>query len=185
MTKRYGLVIDLERCIGCNTCTIACKVENNMEMGSGIVVKTNGGSKSDTPAGVFPKLSMHYLPVPCMHCEHPPCLDACPTKAIYKHKDGMVLLDSDKCNGCEACISACPYEALSFDHEMNVVQKCNLCAHRLGQGLEPFCVRCCETEAIFFGDLNDPASMVSQLIAQKKARTLKAELETKPSVYYY
>ena len=184
MAKRYGLVIDLERCIGCNTCTIACKVENNMEIGSGIVVETIGGPHRDTPGGKFPKLSMYYLPMPCMHCDQPPCLDACPVEAIYKRGDGMVLIDKDKCDGCQACLPACPYDALSYDAKGNLAQKCNLCAYRIDQGLEPFCVRCCETEAIFFGDLNDPGSKVSQLIAQRNAYTLKSELGTKPAIYY-
>jgi len=155
-----------------------------MEIGSGIVVETIGGPHRDTPGGKFPKLSMYYLPMPCMHCDQPPCLDACPVEAIYKRGDGMVLIDKDKCDGCQACLPACPYDALSYDAKGNLAQKCNLCAYRIDQGLEPFCVRCCETEAIFFGDLNDPGSKVSQLIAQRNAYTLKSELGTKPAIYY-
>ena len=90
--KKYGLVIDLERCIGCQTCRIACKVENNLETGSGIRVDTVGGAYRDTPKGKYPHLSMSYLPVPCMQCGAPACRDACPQEAIYKRPDGIVLV---------------------------------------------------------------------------------------------
>ncbi len=186
-SKRYGLVIDLERCIGCQTCRIACKVENNLETGSGIRVDTIGGKYPDTPKGKYPNLSMYYLPVPCMHCGKPLCMDVCKPGAIYKREDGIVLVDEEKCNGCKRCISACPYGALTYDPEGEVVKKCTLCHHRIDQGLEPFCVICCEDEAIFFGDLNDPESRVSKLIAQRGifgVHVFKPEAGTAPAVYY-
>jgi DMSO reductase iron-sulfur subunit len=184
LAKRYGLVIDLEKCIGCHTCRIACKIENDMNIGSGIRIETIGGPYQDTPKGKYPQLSMYYLPVPCMHCGEAPCLAACPVEAIYKREDGIVLVDEDKCNGCQACISACPYEAFIYNPEKDLVQKCTFCVHRVDQGLEPFCVSCCETEALSFGDLNDPASKVSQLIAQRDVYTLKPESGAKPVIYY-
>lgn len=184
MARQYGLVIDLERCIGCHTCTIACKLENGLEKGSWINVETIGGPHRDTPAGTHPQLSMHFLPVLCMHCEEPPCRDACPMEAIYKREDGLVLMDEEKCDGCQACLPACPYEALLYDEEKNIVRKCTLCAHRIAEGLEPFCVICCETEAMYFGDLHDPNSEVAKIIAQRNTGLLKPEAGTKPSVYY-
>jgi Fe-S-cluster-containing dehydrogenase component len=184
MDKRYGLVIDLERCIGCQTCTIACKLENDFEKGSGIQVETVGGPHQDTPSGKYPNLSMHYIPRMCMHCEKPPCADVCPEDAISKGTNGMVLLDEGLCTGCQACLPECPYNALIFDDEKNIARKCNLCNHRLDKGLEPFCVMCCETEAIFFGDLNDSGSTVSQLISKRKAGLLDSEKGTGPGVYY-
>lgn len=184
MDRRYGMVIDLDRCIGCHTCRIACKAENELEKVSGIRVETVGGAHPDTPMGKFPNLSLHYLPIPCMHCGEPPCLDACPLEAIYKREDGIVLVDEKKCDGCQACISACPYDALTYDEKSDVVQKCTLCQHRIGEGVEPFCVICCEGEAMFFGDLNDPESRASKLIAEKSAYTLKPEAGAKPGVYY-
>ena len=184
MSKRYGLAIDLDRCFGCQTCRIACKVENSLETGSGIRVDTVGGAHPDTPKGTYPNLSMYYLPIPCMHCGEPSCMDVCPVDAIYKRDDGIVLVDEEKCNGCQACVSACPYGALTYDDHRDVVVKCTLCHHRIDEGLEPFCVACCEAEAIFFGDLNDPESEVSKLISQRDAYTLKAEAGTAPAVYY-
>ena len=184
MTRRYGLVIDLERCIGCDTCTIACKLENGLEKGSWIRVETIGGPHRDTPEGKHPQLSMHFLPVLCMHCDQPPCLDACPLEAILKREDGIVLVDEEKCDGCQACLPACPYGALTYDEEANTVRKCTLCVHRLAEGLDPFCLTCCETEAIYFGDCSDPASTVARVITLRNAAGLKPELGTEPAVYY-
>lgn len=184
MAKQYGLVIDLERCIGCHTCTIACKLENGLENGSWIKVQTIGGPHQDTPSGEHPQLSMHFLPVLCMHCDQPPCRDACPLRAIFKREDGIVLVDEGKCDGCQACLPACPYGALVYDEGKNIVRKCTLCAHRVEEGLEPFCLVCCETEAMYFGDVNDPASAVAKLVAQRGTAVLKPEAGTKPAVYY-
>jgi len=184
MARQYGLVIDLERCIGCHTCTIACKLENGLEKGSWVRVETIGGPHRDTPSGEHPRLSMHFVPFLCMHCEQPPCREACPLEAIYKRDDGIVLIDEEKCDGCQACLPACPYDALLYDVGKNVVRKCTLCAHRLEEGLEPFCVICCETEAMYFGDVNDPDSEVSKIINRKSAAVIKQEKGTKPAVYY-
>lgn len=181
---RYGLVIDLERCIGCHACTIACKAENEIEQGSWIQVKMLDGQRLDTAHGQFPSLTMHYLPVTCMHCQDPPCVDACPTEAIQQRVDGVVTLDVTKCNGCQACLSACPYGVILWDETGGTASKCHLCATRIEQGLEPFCVLCCEAKAMYFGDLSDPQSQVSQLIARRSGYTLKPEENTQPAVYY-
>lgn len=184
MLKRYSIVIDLERCIGCHACTIACKLENNIEKGSWIQVETVGGKSMDTASGEFPNVSMHYLPKLCMHCAKPSCMDACPLGAIYKRGDGIVLINTTKCDGCQACIVACPYGVLSLDPVTNLVTKCTLCSHRVEQGFEPFCVICCEGEAMQFGDLADPTSQVSKLVAAKDAYILLPEAGTEPSIYY-
>ncbi|MFC1909464.1 4Fe-4S dicluster domain-containing protein [Chloroflexota bacterium] len=138
----------------------------------------------DTAGGKFPNISMHYLPRRCMHCAQAPCLEACPLQAIYQRDDGIVLIDGAKCNGCQNCISACPYELLSFNPETNLVEKCSMCSHRVDQDLEPFCVLCCEGQAMYFGDLSNPASQVSKLIASKNANVLLSEAKTDPAVYY-
>ncbi len=184
MATRYGLVIDLERCIGCQACTIACKVQNNTDSVSGIRVETVGGPHQDTPGGTFPNLVMHYLPVPCMHCSQPPCLDACPTGALFKRSDGIVLLDETKCDGCLECSDACPYEALKRNPDNSMVHKCNLCFDRLDEGFEPFCALCCGVEAIYWGDVENPESRVSQLISERNAYALKPEAGTGPGIRY-
>ncbi len=184
MKKRYGMVIDLERCTGCRACTVACKIENGMEQGTGIRVETVGGAMRDTPRGEYPELSMGFLPVACMHCERPPCRDACPTQAIYQRSDGAVLIDESLCNGCQECLAACPYDALVYDEGKALVRKCSLCSARLEQGLDPYCSVCCGYGAIFFGDLGDPQSTVSQLASRGGVYTLKPESKTGPAICY-
>ena len=99
MTKRLGIVIDQERCIGCEACSVACRIEND-SADFWIKVETQGGNSKDTPQGVFPDLEINFLPKLCNHCEFPPCIDACPIDALYKRDDGLVILDRDLCNGC-------------------------------------------------------------------------------------
>jgi len=163
---------------------VACKLENGVEEGSCINVTTIGGDRMDTAGGEFPNLRMHYQPKPCMHCAEPPCVDACPLGAIYRRDDGIVLVDASKCDGCQICLAACPYEVLLYDSAANLVSKCTLCSHRVDQGLEPFCAICCEGEAIYFGDLADPASEVSKLVASRNAYVLLPDSGTGPAVHY-
>ena len=183
MKVRYGLVIDQERCIGCEACTVACLKENQGQSGW-IKVATIDSPHKDTPAGTFPNLSMHFLPTLCNHCRQPPCADACPLEAIVKSSNGIVLLDEEKCDGCQACLDACPYGAISFSGTREKAEKCNLCNHRIEKGLEPFCVICCEGQAIQLGDFNDPDSPLSQMVTSGEAFCLKPDEGTLPSVYY-
>ena len=177
MTKRYGIVIDLERCVGCHTCTIACMTENDLTQGSGIVVKTIGGKDRDTPEGRHPDLHMHFLPILCMHCANAPCIEACPSDAIYQRPDGIVLIDEKACDGCFNCVSSCPHGVIVTDEKKESVWKCDMCVSRVDEGLEPFCVLCCEGEAMFFGDLNDPESSISKMISVCGSQTLMNETD--------
>lgn len=146
--RQYGLVFDERRCIGCRTCVIACKVENNLDAGSWMRVLTRGGATSDSPAGTYPGLSLSWQPDTCRHCQNPPCLEACPSEAVHKRPDGIVLIDREKCTGCRVCADACPYDAIRFDPGEGYAQKCTLCSHRIDRGLEPFCVKECICGAI-------------------------------------
>lgn len=183
MNTRFGLIIDQERCIGCEACTVACKNENQGAQGW-IQVETLNVQQKDTPHGRYPELKMHFLPHVCQHCDHPPCAEACPLEALVKQENGVVFLDEAACDGCQTCLDACPYEALIFNADTDKAEKCNLCSHRLEQGLEPFCVICCEGQAIYFGDLNDPDSGVSKRIAAGDTYQLLTDQGTGPRVYY-
>jgi len=208
VSKRYGIVIDLKRCVGCNTCVIACKLENNVPLGLGwLRVLTHGGAYTDTPSGTYPHLKMEFIPISCQHCcQHcskPPCVVVCPTGASYKREDGLVLIDWNKCVGCRYCIAACPYGARVFnsrtpqqvpafpigspevpEHQRGVVEKCTLCVHRIDKGREPACVECCPTRARYFGDLNNPDSKVSEMLRTRAIFQLLEELGTEPAMYF-
>ena len=203
---RYGMVIDTKRCIGCHTCSVACKIENNLP--AGIIwnqVSTVGGEAMDTGAGQFPNTTMSYRTVACQHCENPACVEACPVGATYKDPEtGIVRQDYDKCIGCRMCMAACPYTGVRSynwdepeylvdvrlgdaevpEHQAHVVEKCQMCYHRVARGENPKCVDVCLARARYFGDLDDPSSEVSKLIAQNNAVQLLPEQGTNPSIYY-
>jgi len=159
-------------------------VENNPTATPWIWVETLGGGQKDTPIGQYPDLKMEFMPHLCMHCANAACIEVCYSGALWKREDGLVLLDKEKCDGCEACVAACPYGAIVYSSKTELVEKCDLCAHRIDQGLEPFCVVCCEGQAMHFGDLNNPASEVSRLVADRNTFTQMHKAGTSPSVFY-
>lgn len=202
---RLSMLIDLARCIGCDACTVACKQENGTPRDVFFARVLN------VEAGVYPNVKRLYIPVLCNHCEDPPCLKACPNKAIVKRQDGIVLIDQERCRGTGACVSACPYgniylrtsdawyldeaEPYERDHvrprlRPNVARKCTYCAHRVDEGLDPACVVACPTTARIFGDLDDPDSPISTYIVEQKVETgrkafcLLPEAKTKPTGRY-
>ena len=190
MTSQYGMLIDLNRCTGCNACIVACKQENDLPPGLDAPPGTEGIAfirvETIGPQGEYPELSMYFQPIPCMHCANPPCLEACPVEAISKQADGLVLIDRDACTACEACVEACPYDAVCMDAEKETARKCDLCAHRIQQNQQPACVAACNAGAMIFGDMADPASNVSKLIKKHAGScfVLKPELKTEPSILY-
>ena len=156
----YAIVVDLDRCIGCHGCEIACKNENNIALGEYWNKVVERG-----PFGEYPDLEMYFLPTMCQQCQDAPCVNVCPTGASYRDADGMVLVDKEKCIGCKYCMMACPYGVRSWNAAESVVEKCTLCAHLSKNGELPMCVRTCSAGARFYGDLDDPNSDVSKELA--------------------
>jgi molybdopterin-containing oxidoreductase family iron-sulfur binding subunit len=199
---KYGMVIDLRRCIGCNACTIACKQQYGNPPG---IFYSHVGI---TEAGTYPNARQVPLPVLCNHCTDAPCVDVCPTGASAKQANGIVTIDANKCIGCRYCMVACPYNVRQFigsapqsffpdkggqtayetvayaKHQVGTVEKCSFCADRVAAGQLPACVLTCVGQARFFGDLDDPASQVSLLIMEHNAKPLNPEAGTQPNVYY-
>lgn len=178
MEHRWGMVIDLRRCVGCRGCTVACKAENNVPSG---VFRTRVHYEE---VGAYPDTRPRYLPLFCNHCDNPPCVPVCPVSATYKRDDGLVLIDYEKCIGCGYCIEACPYGARHLNPVRKTADKCTLCVHRLEAQQPPACVATCIGGALIAGDLNDPESDVSQLLARYPVQSLKPEQGTDPMFYY-
>lgn len=176
--RRMAMVIDLRRCFGCNACAVACKAQFDVPLGvwrSWVIA---------TEKGKYPNVVRQFLPVLCNHCENTPCLKGCPATAIVRDENGIVEQLEEECIGCGYCIQTCPYK-MRFKHPIKkVVNKCNFCKERLAQGLEPACVNTCNAKARVFGDLNDPNSEVSKLIAKNPVQILLPEQNTKPKVFY-
>lgn len=210
--RRWSMVIDLRKCVGCNACVNACRSENALPPGVAYRVVL------EEETGTYPNVSRRFTPRPCMQCDNPPCVAVCPVKATYRRPDGIVAIDYEHCIGCRYCITACPYGARSFDFGEYFTQgtpamqpyetlrpsfdygrdwtrqgtgspignarKCHFCLHRLEVGMLPACVTTCVGRATYFGDANDPASLVAELIPKPNAMRLKEELGTRPKVYY-
>jgi len=178
---RYGLVIDPSRCTGCYACLVACKSENSTAPGVFWI------RIEEKELGEYPKVSRTYIPMLCMHCGEMPCAQGCPTDAISKDATGVILIDQEKCI-CETtkpCIAACPFEKEAYEtHPQGVVEKCDLCYHRITRDLLPACVQTCPTQAIVFGDLEERESNLARLVSGGDAEPLKSELKADPSVFY-
>ena len=177
--------VDVSICNGCYCCQIACKDEHvGNDWTPYAKPQPDTGQfwlkLNEHIRGTVPKVKMHYVPVLCMHCDNAPCIPACQVEgAIYKNDDGMVIIDPVKCTGCKSCVDSCPYNAIFFNDNLNIAQKCSGCAHLLASGWkEPRCVDACPNEALRFGE----ESELKDLIAEGKVRN--PEYGTKPRVYY-
>jgi molybdopterin-containing oxidoreductase family iron-sulfur binding subunit len=213
--RRWVMVIDTRKCIGCNACTVACQAENATPPG------VNYRLVPEVEAGEYPDVTRFFMPTQCMQCENPPCQKAAPAGAITRRPDGIVVINYAKLRGkqaFEAVSQACPYTALSYDEgktytgdlpggeqayeqrasfdygqtwekdgkspPVGSARKCHFCLHRLTAGMLPACVTTCVGAAMYFGDLNDKKSLVSELLATQPARRINEDLGTRPRVYY-
>ena len=178
------MVIDINKCNGCYNCQIACKDEHVGNDWSPIAKPQPDIGQfwmkvTDVVQGSVPKVRVRYMHDICQHCDEAPCIPACKSQAIYKREDGIVIIDPEKCTGSRNCIDACPYDVIYFNSDLNISQKCTMCAHLLDDGWEvPRCVDACPTEALKFGEEEE----LKEYIAQ--AELLKPEAKAKPRVYY-
>jgi Fe-S-cluster-containing dehydrogenase component len=178
---RLTMLIDTQRCIGCWSCNVACKQENDVPPG---VFRNQLFLVG--PYGQFPDVQAYFISRPCMHCEDAACVKACPTGASHQTGDGHVLIDTDKCIVCGYCAWACPYGARQVNTADYRMEGCTLCVHRTEVGLDPACVHHCMGKARMFGDLDDPNSDISKYLAANQDRVfhLLASQDTKPRVVY-
>ncbi|SHN52208.1 4Fe-4S dicluster domain-containing protein [Desulfitobacterium chlororespirans] len=178
LEPRYGMVIDLRRCVGCHSCTVSCKMENNVPEGAYRSWVVEGDK------GIYPNVTRVKLPRLCNQCQDAPCQTVCPVKATHKDEGGVIVVDPDKCIGCRYCIAACPYDARFLNKETGMAEKCDLCIGRIKAGLMPACISNCIAHARIFGDLNHPDSEINRLLAEHPAQALRSDLGTRPSVFY-
>lgn len=176
---QYGMLIDTRKCIGCHACTVACKSQHMTPIGA------NRSWVEYVEKGEHPNTSRSFLPRLCNQCTHPPCVPVCPADATWKRKeDGIIVIDADVCIGCKYCIQACPYNARFLNHETGTADKCDFCVSIVSQGGLPACVETCIGGARVFGDINDPESEISKLIAKNPVTVLRQEQGTAPNVFY-
>lgn len=149
---QYAIVTDLNRCVGCLACAVACKVANNVPIGSFWNKVLRIGPNPSTEGSDFPNVDMYFLPIQCQHCENPACVAVCPTGASHKLEDGTVQVDKEKCIGCQFCAMSCPYGVRYLNEEEGVVEKCTLCQQCTAQGELPQCVSQCCGMARWYGD---------------------------------
>ena len=175
---RLGFLLDSDSCIGCHACTVACKSEHDVPLG------VNRTWVKYIETGSFPNVARKFTVMRCNQCDDAPCMAICPTSALFRAPNGVVDFDDANCIGCKSCMNACPYDALYINPATSTAHKCNMCNHRIEVGLEPSCQVVCPTEAIKIGDLDDPASEISRIIARDDVAVRSPEQNTNPKVYY-
>jgi Fe-S-cluster-containing dehydrogenase component len=198
----YGMGVDIDKCIGCGKCMQACKIENNVPPEPFVfrtwveryVIKRDGsvnvtsiGTATNSSTEVVTEkeiLRSFFVPKLCNQCANPPCVQVCPVGATFQTEDGVVIVDDERCIGCQYCIQACPYGARFLHPVKKTADKCTFCYHRISKGLLPACVEVCPTQARVFGDVNSIASPLARLKRMNKIHVLKPDLNTEPKVYY-
>ncbi len=174
----FGFIIDNRKCIGCHACTVACKSEHQVPVG------VNRTWVKYIEKGEFPDTRRLFSVMRCNHCADAPCVEICPTTALYTREDGIVDFDNRRCIGCKACTQACPYDALFMEPDDHTASKCNYCTHRVDIGLEPACVVVCPEHAIISGDMDNPETEISKLLARETVSVRKPEKGTNPKLFY-
>ena len=175
---QYGFIIDNRKCIGCHACTVACKSEHDVAIG------VNRTYVKQVEKGDFPNTRRVFSVMRCNHCTDAPCVNICPTSALFTREDGIVDFDNNRCIGCKSCMQACPYDALYIDPDTHTAAKCNYCAHRVDVGLEPACVNVCPEHAIISGNMEDPESEIATLLSREQVKVRKPEKATYPNLFY-
>jgi len=181
-SKRYAMLIDLRQCIGCQACTVSCHIENEAPLGSFRTIVSQYEVENEDTGDIATMM----LPRLCNHCEVPPCVPVCPVQATYQREDGIVVVNNEACVGCAYCVQACPYDARFINKKTQTADKCTFCAHRLDVGLLPACVESCVGGARIIGDIRDPESQISRMMAEHHddLMVLKPEQGTSPHVFY-
>ncbi len=175
---RLGFLLDSDSCIGCHACTVACKSEHDVPLG------VNRTWVKYIETGVFPNVSRHFSVMRCNQCDNAPCIEICPTGALFRADNGVVDFDDSICIGCKGCMNACPYDAIFINPATNTANKCNFCNHRIAVGLEPSCVIICPTHAIRVADFDDPLDPVAAVVSRSDVAVRSPEQNTKPKVFY-
>jgi len=176
--KQYGMLINLNRCVGCYACQVTCKAEYDIPFGT-------FRCKVETyQSGRYPEIKKFFLPRLCNHCKNAPCIEACEEGALFKNSDGVVVIENSKCINCQLCYEKCPYNAIEINPYTNRVEKCDFCYSRIIKGLLPVCVQGCPGKAMLFGDINDKESEISIAIKKNQIKALNPEFETEPLVFY-
>lgn len=177
---RFAMVVDLQKCVACQACTVACNSEWEVPAGYARTHVRFAG-----PEGAIPRLVASPYIAQCNHCDRPACLQACPSGATYQSRDGIVKINRDLCIGCGFCIEACPYDARYLNPVTNKVDKCEFCSARIDNGLQPACVTTCIARARSFGNLEDSGSEVFRMVYERGARRNETEdVHIGPNVYY-
>lgn len=176
---RFGLLVMVERCQGCEGCVVGCKNWNGLKSGVPGRIRL-----VDKMQGEYPDVKRWIFPLLCMQCQYPPCVAVCRFGACHVSDEGVVHLEKNRCVGCNLCVFACPYGVRKIHGEEHCADGCDLCLDRLREGKEPYCVATCPTGALIFGDLEDPDSPISGMIRQENARPLFPEYYTRPRVFY-
>lgn len=187
---KYGMIIDCTKCTGCYNCFLTCQDEfcGNNYPGYAAGAPMSGHSwmrVMDKERGKYPKVKVAYTPITCMHCENAACIKAAQNDAVYRRPDGIVIIDPEKAKGQKQIVSSCPYRVIGWNEEKQLPQKCILCAHMLDNGeKEPRCVESCPTDALIFGDMDDPDSAISKLLAKENTEVLDSQYGLNEKVSY-